>query len=131
MEQTPTHMQRNMRSRLTYYTAQCVLPINLYNDKIYASLTLFFMVLFLINVYGVVRWCARGATCNRLKFIKRYLHAMGKLDSRFQKTMLPSFVHWYLRQDGVFVLQVRQICNCDCVCVFLCVCLCVCVCVCV
>ena len=41
---------------LTTHAFQCVLPINLYNDKFYAIISLVFAVVFVITLFNFVNW---------------------------------------------------------------------------
>ena len=48
--------QPQVHGYLISYTAHCVLPINLYNDKLYAVMTLMFTVVLVYSLYALVKW---------------------------------------------------------------------------
>ena len=90
------------------YTVQCVLPINLFNEKIY--LFVWFWLFFLCCITGVnlLQWFFRLAfRVDRFRFMKRQLKKETKYDSGdpADKKYFRYFVTNYLRQDGVFVCR--------------------------
>ena len=88
------------------YTVQCVLPINLYNEKIY--IFLWFWMLFVAIISGVsfVVWLLRFLMrWDRLKFVRNHLIQQDKLETDRDKEMSKDFLDNYLRQDGAFILR--------------------------
>ncbi|KAH3747862.1 innexin unc-9-like [Dreissena polymorpha] len=95
-------------SNLHRWTVQCVLPINLFNSKIF--LFIWFWLLFL----AVVSFLSLGTTIyasmfphNRVEFIRKYM-IMRKviLQRGGENRTVNKFVMSYLKFDGVFVLRV-------------------------
>jgi len=89
------------------YNIQCVLPINLFNEKIF--LFLYFWLLFVatLTFYSLVLWTTRFALGNgRRQYVKRHLKFVDKLkDDHDRKVTVRQFVHRYLGEDGVFILR--------------------------
>jgi hypothetical protein len=90
------------------YTVQCVLPINLFNEKIYLFLWFWMVFVAAITSFSLLTWALRSAfRVDRHRYIKKHLRLMDKLqrnDDR-EKEQVAKFVEEYLRQDGVFVLR--------------------------
>ena len=90
------------------HTVQCVLPINLFNEKIYIFLWFWMVFLAATTCLSFQRWvwvlCFRSI---RVRYIRKHLLIMGKLnpdDDRDAKLSW-NFTERYLRQDGIFVLK--------------------------
>ncbi|XP_052214606.1 innexin unc-9-like [Dreissena polymorpha] len=89
------------------HTYQCVLPINLFNEKFFILLWFWFVVV------AVLACCNFGQflftvnfKSNRQRFVKKYLDIGKNLyDEQFDKTVRTKFIDDYLREDGVFVLR--------------------------
>jgi hypothetical protein len=66
---------------LLHHQCQCVLPVNLYNDKIFAFLTLYLTALLFITILGLVIWIWRTLICQTgTAFIKEYLRWLPRSD---------------------------------------------------
>lgn len=85
-----------------HYTVQCVLPHNVFNEKIFVILWYWLIVMAIItggnllfSIFKIVR------LQNRNKIMKRYLKATSLNDHDRQQ-----FMNTYLRADGFFVLEV-------------------------
>ena len=88
------------------YTVQCVLPINLFNEKIYLFLWFWMVFVAAITCVSLITWALRSAfRVDRHRYIKKHLRLMDKLQRDTDKEQLVKFVEDYLRQDGVFVLR--------------------------
>ena len=84
------------------YTVQCVLPINLYNEKMY--IFLWFWMLFVAIVSGIsfLVWLLRFLMhWDRLRFVRNHLPP----DHKEDKPLSEQFLDNYLRQDGAFILR--------------------------
>jgi len=56
------------------HTVQCVLSINLFNEKIYAFLWFWYAFVAFSTVASFARWLwAVGWRCNRIKYVRRHL----------------------------------------------------------
>lgn len=88
------------------YTVQCVLPINLFNEKIYLFLWFWMVFVAVMTCMSLFTWCLRSLfRTDRHRYVKKHLRLMDKLDRDADKKRAVKFVDKYLRQDGVFVLR--------------------------
>ncbi len=86
------------------YTVQCVLPLNMYNEKIYLALWFWMAFVFIMTAFNLIIWSARFLfRRDRLTFIKN--HLKDRLHNKDDEEKCESFLDNYLRQDGAFVLR--------------------------
>ena len=89
------------------FTVQCVLSVNLFNEKIFAFLWFWIFFVAIVNIYSYLSWLVKVTfPSNRVKYVYKYLsllrrgltkaHAGGK------------FTHDYLATDGVFLLMMLE-----------------------
>ncbi|KAI0234320.1 Innexin unc-7 [Lamellibrachia satsuma] len=94
------------------YTVQCVLPINLFNEKIYLFLWFWMVFIATLSCLSLLTWTLRSMFyTDRRRYVKKHIVLMEEDDEdgvhirddngRHFKT----FMEDYLRQDGVFVLR--------------------------
>lgn len=89
------------------FTIQCVLPINLFNEKIFIFLWFWFFLIFLLAVYNFLGWCyVLVLKKHRVQYVKKYLKITDQLQNGFDRKLCHRFADNYLREDGVFVLRV-------------------------
>ncbi|THD29014.1 Innexin [Fasciola hepatica] len=87
-----------------YYTLQCVLPINMFLEKIYIFLWLWFFVVGLVTLTSIVIWiCRLGTKYRRYAWIRHQLITIRQLNKSPISCM--QFVENHLGPDGVFVLR--------------------------
>jgi hypothetical protein len=98
-------------------TVQCVLAVNLFNEKIFLFLWFWLWVMLVVNTYSVFNWfLTLYINNNRSKWIEKHL-LMGKkqnchkdlfYDPKNEKCrqMLDKFVSGFLKADGVFMLRI-------------------------
>ena len=93
------------------YTVQCVLPINLFNEKIYLFIWFWLVLLAFITSLTLLQWIVRFSIGkDRLTFVKKNLKLMNKYENTGAfKDVVRKFVNIYLKQDGVFVLRLVHI----------------------
>ncbi|XP_063720753.1 innexin unc-9-like isoform X2 [Symsagittifera roscoffensis] len=99
------------------FSIQCVLPINLFNEKIFLFLYCWIMMVVLITITNLSLWIYRIAFAfSRQKYIMKHLTLMGRIDEknrrysvRVTKRLIRVFIHDYLRPDGVFLLRLIAI----------------------
>ena len=88
------------------WTIQCVLPINLFNEKIFICVWFWLAVvctLSLINLFAN----SMVFPARRLRYIKKFLKLRHIYSSSTEeKRTLYKFVHSYLNFDGVFVIRI-------------------------
>ncbi|KAK2153632.1 hypothetical protein LSH36_291g08051 [Paralvinella palmiformis] len=86
------------------YTVQCVLPINLFNEKIFAIVWFWFLFVGIVTLLSLFQWLIKLTFWpNQMKFIKRQLRAMDSFQR--EPAILKRFVENYLRRDGMFILR--------------------------
>lgn len=89
------------------YTLQCVLPLNLYNDKFFAIFTIVYPILLIISFVSMLTWIWCNSSHGRKVFVERYL--VKPLDlKRAEMSDVQCFTEEYLRRDGIFVLQMIE-----------------------
>jgi hypothetical protein len=89
------------------YTVQCVLPINLFNEKIYLFLWFWMVMVAAVTCFSFLTWLLRTAIqTDRYRYIKKHLRLMNKWPTTAaEEEKVRQFIDSYLRQDGVFVLR--------------------------
>lgn len=89
------------------YTLQCVLPLNLYNDKFFAIFTILYPLLLIVSFISMLSWIWVNSAHGRKQFVDRYL--VKPLDiKRADLSDVHMFTEEYLRRDGIFVLQMIE-----------------------
>ena len=88
------------------YTVQCLLPINLYTEKVYIFLWFWMILVVMITGINFLTWLARAVfKSDRLTFIKNHLRYGEQLNDDEDKDLVEPFTTEYLKQDGVFLLR--------------------------
>lgn len=86
------------------YTVQCVLPVNLFNEKIFALIWFWFLLLAILTVLSLVHWlCKTAYWPSQYKFIRQQIRAMDSIQR--ESVMLKRFAENYLRRDGLFIIR--------------------------
>ncbi|TPP61361.1 Innexin [Fasciola gigantica] len=95
---------RHMGSR-NYVTSQCVLPVNMLNERIYVFLWFWIVLACTLTAISIPTWFVRMSyQKSRTCFIKRYLK-LGEVLSRKDRVMVEKFKRQFLRHDGIFLLK--------------------------
>jgi len=88
------------------YTVQCVLPINLFNEKIYLFIWFWLVTITTLTCFNLLAWLLKIVIkSDRRRFIAKHLSLLNKLESVNDPEKIGDFVYNYLQQDGVFVLR--------------------------
>ena len=89
------------------YTVQCVLPINLYNEKIYAMLWFWFMFVAMMTIASFVMWSVRSMFwLDRHRFVINHIPLSERsVLAGNGEPLTQEFVKNYLKQDGAFLLR--------------------------
>jgi len=92
------------------YSVQCVLPINLFNEKIFLFVWFWLAFVGIVALGSLAMWVARfGYAPGRRRYVRRHLNyvepVVTEADRRRRKRKARSFVGGYLDQDGVFILR--------------------------
>lgn len=91
------------------YTVQCVLPLNLFNEKIFLLLWFWFVLVAIVTCASFLIWIWRSVfRRNRVQVVKKYLKISDKLQSPMDKKLCRQFADQFLRDDGVFLLRIIQ-----------------------
>nr|QQY02568.1 innexin 5 [Cryptocotyle lingua] len=87
-----------------YYTLQCVLPINMFLEKIYIFLWLWLFVVGIVTLLSMIVWITRiGTSRCRFSWVRHQLLTIRQLNKSDRSCM--QFVDNHLGPDGVFVLR--------------------------
>uniref|UniRef100_A0AC35GD58 Innexin n=1 Tax=Panagrolaimus sp. PS1159 TaxID=55785 RepID=A0AC35GD58_9BILA len=89
------------------YSVQCVLVINIFNEKIFILLWFWYIILAIATVVSFLYWCLMIAFSEFGKmFIKSNLELSDlEWNGKKKRKEIKTFVDDYLKQDGVFVLR--------------------------
>lgn len=88
------------------YTIQCVLPVNMYNEKIYMFLWFWMVFVLGVSIISLLVWIVRAVhQGDRIKFIKNHLLLGGRLTRDVHSELIRKFTVDYLRQDGAFIMR--------------------------
>ena len=88
------------------HTVECVLPLNLFNEKIYLAIWFWYVFVFAVTLFGLCRWVFRLAPpIQHISVVRRHLRSAG-CDTRSGKILLKRFVFEYLKRDGLLVTHV-------------------------
>ena len=97
------------------YTVQCVLSINLFNEKIFIFLWFWLCLVSIFNILDLTNWTYALIinTHDSYVYVKRRLNALSspilnakKSEFRLEdKRLYKNFVHNYLKEDGVLALR--------------------------
>ncbi len=99
---------RTLGDNIQPYDVQCLLPINIYNEKIFLFIWFWLAFVSIASVYGLVKWFHYFTLKSRKNFIRRFLKANGidyysENTANFDTEILRTFVDRYCRQDGVLL----------------------------
>lgn len=85
------------------YTLQCVLPVNLFNERIYVFLWYWMVFIAIVSTVNFFIWFLRVVIkADRTRFIANHLK-LGHV--RYTAEQLSEFTDRYLRQDGCLLLR--------------------------
>ncbi|VDK32282.1 unnamed protein product [Taenia asiatica] len=87
------------------YVAQCVLPVNMLNEKLYIFLWFWTAIVAVCTAISIPLWIMRlGREKNKVHFIKKFLR-LQDIYTAEHKEILRNFISDFLRHDGVFLLR--------------------------
>ena len=91
------------------YSVQCVLPINAYNEKIYAFLWFWMVFVAMAGAASLLQWIVRSLSgSDRRRFIASHLITGDRIAAKpglKESELVRKFTQDYLRQDGSFLLR--------------------------
>ncbi|TGZ65420.1 hypothetical protein CRM22_005888 [Opisthorchis felineus] len=92
-----------------YVTGQCVLPVNMLNERIYVFLWFWIVLAATLTAISIPTWFMRMSyQKSRTCFIKKYLK-LGEVLTKKDRGMVEKFKRQFLRQDGIFLLRMIAI----------------------
>jgi hypothetical protein len=88
------------------YSVQCVLPINLFNEKIFMFIWFWLVAVSVLSTANFLIWAyIMIFRQHRIRYMKKFLRVNDCYKSELDKKMAVKFCEQYLRQDGIFVLR--------------------------
>jgi len=97
------------------WTVQCVLMINMFNEKIFLFFWFWFMLVGVLSVLSLFYWfLATLLPIQRRAYVSKYLRCAGVIDTRSDylstrdHNTIDGFIRRFLRTDGVFLLRLIQ-----------------------
>lgn len=89
------------------WTVQCVLPVNLFYEKIFIFLWFWFFAVACLSGLSLLKWVILIVVKrNNYQYVKKYLTLSRKLDSAVDRKLCRRFAENYLRDDGCFVARI-------------------------
>lgn len=90
------------------YTVQCVLSINLFNEKIFIFIWFWLCLVSIFNLFDLVSWTYTLVinSNERYNYVKKRLYNIKKSDEIEDKQLFKKFVNGYLKEDGVLALRI-------------------------
>jgi innexin len=91
------------------YSVQCVLPVNIYNEKLFIFIWFWLLVIMIISFFSLIMWVFTLSRTARCSFIERFIciHSLTKCwNGKIDEKDLEKFVFSYLNQDYFFLLRI-------------------------
>jgi len=116
---------RTLGDNIQPYDVQCLLPINIYNEKIFLLIWFWLAFVAAASIYGLIKWLYYFSSSARTNFVRRFLKAndipyytsstsssttgIGSSNDHHNQApikRLEEFVNSYCRQDGLLLLRI-------------------------
>ncbi|XP_060566799.1 innexin unc-9-like isoform X1 [Ruditapes philippinarum] len=100
------------------YTVQCVLPINLFNEKVFIFLWFWLFFIAVLSCVNLFKWfLLLVMRKNNYMFVRKYLKVSKTGEEKtmtvYEKKLCHRFAEFYLRDDGCFVLRILSLNSSD------------------
>jgi len=97
-----------------FYTVQCVLRINLFNEVIFIIQWFWLISISAATVYDFLVWLYQCTVPReKVHFVKRHLGIMSSFNPQEERQIARDFVLHYLKDDGVFVTRLLSVNSSD------------------
>lgn len=88
------------------YTVQCVLPINLFNEKIFIFIWFWLVMIATMAIGTWLVWIYRVFfRRSYVEYVKKFLLVADEISSGAERKLVRKFAESYLRDDGMFILR--------------------------
>ena len=92
------------QDRLHSYVVQCVLTINLFNEKIFLFIWFWFVFIAVVSFCNMFKWFVRVLHWHsQVQYVRKQLRAFDT--AQREAGVLAKFTENYLRRDGMFILR--------------------------
>lgn len=99
---------RTLGNKIHQHTVQCLLHINIFNERIFIIVWFCLVIIGIANVMATLSWAWTMFASDRRSYLKRSLIDCSRYDKRLDKAKLAEFSNKYLRMDGYFILQMLE-----------------------
>ena len=96
---------------VNHHTVQCVLPINLFNEKVYIFVWFWYVFVAFLTFLSFLMWIFKIAcTVDHIRYVKRHMKTVTMTHRPLNNDPNCSneFVSRYLRQDGLLILRLVE-----------------------
>lgn len=90
------------------YTVQCVLPINIFNEKVFAVLWFWLVAVAIVTLLSAFRWAWDVLVSeSSFKYVQDTMEALGAIEfeNKAEFETMKHFSNHYLGRDGLFLLK--------------------------
>lgn len=94
-------MIRELGSNQHWYTVQCNLPINIYNEAIFMGIVFWLIILIILNGLSIIRWALSLVEINRKRSILRSLRFYENLEPKIMGGQSPPMAKIFVNYIGV------------------------------
>ncbi|KAK2140718.1 hypothetical protein NP493_5625g00004 [Ridgeia piscesae] len=97
--------QIRQQTNVHRYTVQCVLPINLFNEKIFIFIWFWLLGMAFMSTINIVHWLTRQTILStQTAYVRRQLSSMDTINKREHRATR-EFTESYLRRDGLLIVR--------------------------
>jgi hypothetical protein len=97
-------MVRRLGSNQHWYSVQCNLPFNMYNEKIFLGIWVWLIILTILNILSIIPWMFSLSRGRRLAAIKRYMKISRPISNEQEKLTTTSDERQVITREGMIGL---------------------------